>query len=120
MIRPYDPSVIKDIEKAIVASDLGYNPQGDGRVIRINVPALSGEVRKKMVTRIKELAEETKVSIRNVRRDGNKAADQGEKDKGLTEDDRDSLKDEIQKLTDAHIEKIDEALATKELEIMQV
>ena len=76
-----------------MASDLGYNPQGDGRVIRINVPALSGEVRKKMVTRIKELAEETKVSIRNVRRDGNKAAEQGEKDKDLTEDDRDSLKE---------------------------
>ena len=75
VIRPYDPSVIKDIEKAIVASDLGYNPQGDGRLIRINVPALSGEVRKKMLIRIKELSEEAKVSIRNVRRDGNKAAE---------------------------------------------
>jgi len=111
--------VIKDIEKAIVASDLGYNPQGDGRVIRINVPALSGEVRKKMVTRIKELAEETKVSIRNVRRDGNKAAEQGEKDKDLTEDDRDSLKEEIQKLTNNYEEKVNEAAKTRESEVME-
>jgi ribosome recycling factor len=111
--------VIKDIEKAIVASNLGYNPQGDGRVIRINVPALSGEVRKKMVTRIKELAEETKVSIRNVRRDGNKAAEQGEKDKDLTEDDRDSLKEEIQKLTNNYEEKVNEAAKTRESEVME-
>jgi len=102
-----------------VASDLGYNPQGDGRVIRINVPALSGEVRKKMVTRIKELAEETKVSIRNVRRDGNKAAEQGEKDKDLTEDDRDSLKEEIQKLTNNYEEKVNEAAKTRESEVME-
>ena len=119
VIRPYDPSVTKDIEKAIIASDLGYNPQGDGRVIRINVPALSGEVRKKMVTRIKELSEEAKVSIRNVRRDGNKAAEQGEKDKTLTEDDRDSLKDEIQKLTNSYEEKVNDASKTRESEVME-
>src|SRR4030095_9184499 len=81
VVRPYDPGTIKDIEKAIIASDLGFNPQSDGRLIRIVIPPLSTEVRKKMVTRIKELAEETKVSIRNVRRDANKAAEQAEKDK---------------------------------------
>ena len=111
--------MIKDIEKAIVASDLGYNPQGDGRLIRINVPALSGEVRKKMVTRIKELSEEAKVSIRNVRRDGNKAADQGEKDNALTEDDRDLLKDEIQKLTNSYENKVNDAAKAREAEVME-
>ena len=68
VIRPYDPSTLKDIEKAIIASDLGYNPQNDGRLIRLNIPPLSGEMRRKMVSRVKELAEETKVSIRNIRR----------------------------------------------------
>ena len=72
LIRPYDAGTIKDIEKAIVGSDLGLNPQNDGRVIRLNVPALSTDVRKKMVSRIKELAEEAKISIRNIRRDANK------------------------------------------------
>ena len=96
VIRPFDPSTIKDIEKAILASDLGYNPQSDGKLIRINIPPLSGEVRRKMVTRIKELAEEGKVSIRNIRRDGNKAADTAEKEKELSEDQRESLKEEIQ------------------------
>src|SRR5688572_2330030 len=86
VVRPYDPSTIKDIEKAIIASDLGFNPQNDGRLIRINIPPLSTEVRKKMVSRIKELAEESKIAIRNVRRDANKAAEQEEKDKVLTED----------------------------------
>src|SRR5271157_4705219 len=96
VIRPYDPATLKDIEKAIQASDLGFNPQNDGRVIRLNVPPLSMEVRRKMVARIRELCEETKVAIRNIRRDGNKAADQAEKDKDLSEDDRDQVKDEIQ------------------------
>jgi ribosome recycling factor len=99
VIRPFDPTTIKDIEKAILTSDLGYNPQNDGRLIRINVPSLSGEVRRKMVARIKELAEEGKVSIRNIRRDGNKAADTAEKEKTLSEDQRDTVKDEIQELT---------------------
>src|SRR3990172_3425028 len=80
VIRPYDPGTLKDIEKAIQTSDLGFNPQNDGRVIRLNVPPLSTEVRRKMVGRIKELAEESKVAIRNIRRDGNKTADQAEKD----------------------------------------
>src|SRR5688500_373953 len=92
VIRPYDPSTIKDIEKAIIASDLGFNPQSDGRLVRINIPPLSGEVRKKMVSRIKELGEEAKVSLRSVRRDANKAADQAEKDKSISEDIRDDTK----------------------------
>ena len=74
VIRPYDAGIIKEIEKAIVAADLGFNPQSDGRVVRINIPPLSTDVRKKMVSRIKELTEDAKIAIRNVRRDGNKLA----------------------------------------------
>ena len=86
VIRPFDPATIKDIEKGIIASDLGLAPQSDGKVIRLNIPPLSGEVRRKMVARTKELAEETKVAIRNIRRDANKQADQEQKDKTITED----------------------------------
>ena len=99
VIRPYDTGIIKEIEKAIVGSDLGFNPQSDGRVVRINIPPLSTDVRKKMVSRIKDLTEESKVSIRNIRRDGNKAADQSQKDKEISEDQRDDIKDSVQKLT---------------------
>ena len=99
VIRPYDPGTIKDIERAIVNSGLGFAPQNDGRVIRINIPPLTTETRRKLVSRIKELTEEAKVSIRNVRRDGNKAAEQAEKDKELTEDERDQAKEDIQELT---------------------
>lgn len=118
VIRPYDPSVIKDIEKAIIASDLGFNPQSDGRVVRINVPPLSTDVRKKMVSRIKELAEETRVSIRNIRRDGNKALDQAEKDKVIGEDDRDSAKEDIQELTKKYEEQVNEMAKVRESEVM--
>lgn len=119
MIRPYDPSTIKEIEKAIVAGDLGLNPQNDGRVIRLNVPPLSTEVRKKMVSRIKELAEESKVSLRNIRRDANKAIDQAQKNKELTEDDRDKLKDSIQELTKKHEKQAEEMAQAREAEVLE-
>lgn len=119
VIRPYDAGTIKDIEKAIVGSDLGLNPQSDGRVIRINIPALSTEVRRKMVSRIKELAEEAKVSIRNIRRDGNKAADQEEKDKLVTEDQRDDIKDQIQEFTKKHEGQVVEMAKAREAEVME-
>ena len=99
VIRPYDVSTIKDIEKAIVASDLGLNPQSDGKIIRINIPALSMDVRKKLVARIKELSEEAKIAVRSIRRDANKLIETAEKDKEISEDDRDRLKNEIQELT---------------------
>jgi len=118
VIRPYDPGTLKDIEKAIIASELGFNPQSDGQVIRINIPALSTEVRRKMVGRVKELSEEAKVSIRNVRRDGNKAADQGEKDKILTEDERDEVKKEIQELTKKYENQVVEAAKEREKQVM--
>ena len=116
VIRPYDANTIKDIEKAIVASDLGFNPQNDGRVIRINIPPLSTDVRKKMVSRIKELAEEAKVAIRNIRRDGNKAADQSQKDKILSEDQRDDIKDQVQEITKKFEEHASEVAKARESE----
>lgn len=118
VIRPYDAGTIKDIEKTIIASDLGLTPQNDGRVIRINIPALSGEVRKKMVSRIKELSEEGKISVRNIRRDGNKAADQEEKDKTISEDSRDDIKDQIQELTKKYEAQIIEMTKAREKEVL--
>ncbi|MBX3419525.1 MAG: ribosome recycling factor [Pirellulaceae bacterium] len=119
LIRPYDVGTIKDIEKAIVASDLGFNPQSDGRVIRINIPALSTDVRKKMVARIKELAEEARVSIRNIRRDGNKAAEAAEKNKEISEDIRNDLKEQIQELTKKFEDKVNEMAKARESEVME-
>ncbi|MFP6669854.1 MAG: ribosome recycling factor [Pirellulaceae bacterium] len=119
VVRPYDPSTLKDIEKTIIASDLGFNPQNDGRLIRIIIPPLSTEVRRKMVSRIKELTEEGRVSVRNVRRDGNKAADQAEKNKEVSEDDRDSIKSEIQDLTKKYEDQITELSKTRENDVMQ-
>ncbi len=119
VIRPYDPGTLKDIEKAVISSGLGFNPQNDGRLIRINIPPLSAEVRRKMVTRVKELAEEAKIAIRNVRRDGNKAADQAEKDKELSEDERDNTKEQIQDLTKQYEEKVVSLAKGKEVEVLE-
>ena len=119
VIRPYDTAILKDIEKAIVASDLGFNPQNDGRIIRINIPPLSTDVRKKMVGRIKELTEDAKVSIRNVRRDGNKAAEQGEKEKVLSEDQRDGIKDQVQELTKKYETLAADIAKAREAEVME-
>ena len=119
VIRPFDPGTIKEIEKAILASELGFTPQSDGRVIRLNVPPLSMEVRRKLVGRVRELAEETRVAIRNIRRDGNKAADQAEKDKDLSEDDRDHAKDEIQDLTKTYEGKVNDMAKAREREVME-
>ncbi len=119
VIRPYDASTIKEIEKAIVAGDLGLNPQNDGRMIRLNVPPLSTEVRKKMVSRIKELTEESKVAIRNIRRDANKALDQAEKDKSLSEDDCAKMKESVQELTKKYEAEASELAKNREAEVME-
>ena len=118
VIRPYDPSTLKDIEKAIQAADLGFNPQNDGRVVRLNIPQLSTEVRRKMVSRVKELTEEAKVAIRNIRRDGNKTADTSEKEKTISEDARDQTKKEIQDLTKKYEERITATARAREKEVM--
>ena len=119
VIRPYDPGTLKDIEKAIQASGLGFTPMNDGRVIRLNIPPLSGDMRRKLVARIKDLAEEAKVAIRNVRRDGNKAADASEKDKDLSEDERDKAKEDIQELTKKFEAKANDLAKAKEQEVME-
>lgn len=115
VIRPFDPGTIKDIEKAIRTSDLGFNPSNDGRVIRIAVPPLSTDVRRKLVARIKEMGEDARVSVRNVRRDGNKAADDGE----LTEDDCKQTKEKVQELTKQFENKINDLAKAKETEVME-
>ena len=119
VVRPFDPGTIKDIEKAIRAADLGFNPQSDGRVIRITIPALSTDVRKKMSARIKEIAEEARVAIRNVRRDANKAADTEKTDGTMTEDDVETAKEEVQELTKKFEAKVGDLAKAKEAEVME-
>jgi ribosome recycling factor len=119
VVRPFDPGTIKDIEKAIQASGLGFTPLNDGRVIRLNVPPLSTEMRRKLGGRIKDLSEEAKVAIRNVRREGNKLADQQQKDKELSEDERDTVKEEIQELTKKFENRANDLARSKETEVME-
>ncbi|MFN4260403.1 MAG: ribosome recycling factor [Gemmataceae bacterium] len=119
LIRPFDPSCLKDIEKAIRSSDLGMAPNNDGKMIRLQVPPMSGEQRQKMVTRIKKLAEEAKVAIRNVRRDANKHFETAEKNKEMTEDERDAGKEEVQTLTKKYEDKVTELADKKAKEVME-
>jgi ribosome recycling factor len=119
VIRPFDPGTIKDIERAIQASGLGFTPQSDGKIIRLNVPPLSTEVRRKMVGRIKELAEEAKVALRNIRRDGNKDAEACERDKQLTEDECDRAKEQIQELIKRYEARASDMAKAKEAEVME-
>jgi ribosome recycling factor len=119
LIRPYDASILKDVEKAIRSSDLGMSPNNDGKMIRLQVPPMSGEQRQKMVARIKKSAEEGKVACRNIRRDGNKHFDAAEKDKEMTEDDRDSGKEDVQTLLKKFEEKIAEMADKKAKEILE-
>src|SRR5947207_6230833 len=119
IIRPFDQGSLKDIEKAIRSSDLGMAPNNDGKMIRLTVPAMSGEQRQKMVARIKKSAEDAKVAIRNVRRDANKHFDQAEKDKEMTEDERDAGKEEVQKLLKQYEDKVTEMAEKKSKEVME-
>jgi ribosome recycling factor len=119
LIKPYDQSCLKDVEKAIRASDLGMSPNSDGKMIRLIVPPMSGEQRQKMVARIKKSAEEAKVACRNIRRDANKHFDQAEKDKELTEDERDKGKEQVQTLLKTYEEKVTELADKKSKEVME-
>jgi ribosome recycling factor len=119
VIRPFDQSVLKEIEKAIRSSDLGMSPNNDGKLIRLQVPPMSGEQRQKLATRIKKSSEDAKVACRNIRRDGNKHFDQAEKNKEMTEDERDRGKDEVQKLLKQYEDKITEMADKKSKEIME-
>jgi ribosome recycling factor len=119
LIRPFDQSILKDIEKAIRSSDLGMSPTNDGKMIRLQVPPMSGEQRQKLVTRIKKSAEEAKVACRNIRRDGNKHFDAAEKAKEMTEDERDNGKEEVQNLLKKFEDKITEMADKKSKEILE-
>jgi ribosome recycling factor len=119
VIKPFDATVLKDVEKAIRSSDLGMTPNSDGKMIRLQVPTMSGEQRTKMATRIKKSAEDAKVSCRNIRRDSNKHFDTAEKNKEMTEDDRDQGKEEIQALLKTYEEKIQDMADKKAKEIME-
>jgi ribosome recycling factor len=119
VIKPFDPSVLKDIDKAIRSSDLGMSPNNDGKMIRLQVPPMSGEQRNKLAGRIKKSAEEAKVASRNIRRDGNKHFDAAEKAKEMTEDERDAGKEEVQTLLKKYEEKISELADKKTKEILE-
>ncbi|HOF18443.1 MAG TPA: ribosome-recycling factor, partial [Phycisphaerae bacterium] len=117
VIKPFDPSSLKDIERAIQASDLGITPNADGKVIRLSVPSLSGERRVQLVSQVKKMAEASRVTIRNARRDGNKEVDTQQKASELTEDQAKKGKDDIQNLTKKYEALVDEILAAKTKEI---
>ena len=120
VIQPWDMSVLKDIEKAILASDIGINPNNDGKVIRLAFPELNEERRKELVKEIKKMAEEAKVAVRAVRRDGIETAKAEQKEGNMTEDELKQAENDIQKLTDKSVEEIDQILANKEKEVMSV
>lgn len=120
VVKPFDPSTIKDIDRALDQSELGINPQNDGKIIRLPVPPLSEERRNQLVARVKDQAEQQKVAIRNTRRDANKRIQAEEKEKSISEDDRTGAEDEVQKLTDQYVKTIDSLLDEKTKEIMEV
>lgn len=120
VISPFDPTALPEIEKAILAANLGVTPRNDGRVVRIPIPELNEERRKEIVKVAKRQSEEARIAVRNVRRDANEHVKALQKDGKITEDERDRGLDDIQKATDAHIAKIDSELKNKEAEVMAV
>jgi len=119
-VQPFDPGIMNDIEKAIRSAGLGLNPQNDGKMIRIPVPPLTEERRRDMVKHLHKILEDHRTAIRNVRRDGNEAIKKAMKDKKITEDDEKKALDEVQKLTDGEIKKMEEMAGAKEKELMTV
>ncbi|MBI5846381.1 MAG: ribosome recycling factor [Nitrospirae bacterium] len=119
-IQPWEQKIIPEIEKAIMKSDLGLTPMNDGKLIRINIPALTEERRKQLVKVVKKEAEDAKVAVRNIRRDINEDLKKLEKEKHVSEDEIKKEHDEVQKITDSYVKKVDELLEHKEKEIMEV
>jgi len=118
IIKPFDPASLKEIEKAIRNSELSLSPIADGKVIRLNIPPLSVERRDQLVNQVKQLGEKSKIGIRNIRRDANKALDDAQKAKDITEDDRDKGKKDIDNLTKKYSDRIDGIVKSKSDEIM--
>ncbi len=120
VISPYDPTILKEIEKSIQASDLGFNPMSDGKIIRVPVPPMTEERRRDVVKHLNKILEEHRTAIRNVRRDGNDALKKLAKEKKISEDEEKRSLEEVQKMTDDEIRRMEEMSRKKEAEIMQV
>jgi ribosome recycling factor len=120
LISPWDPTVLKEMEKAIQASDLGFNPLSDGKVLRVPVPPMTEERRRDVVKHLNKVLEEHRTAVRNVRRDGNDALKKLAKDKKISEDEEKRALEEVQKMTDEEIRRMEEMCKRKEAEVMQV
>lgn len=120
LIKPFDPGTIKDIQRAIEKANIGITPMSDGKVIRLPVPPLSGERREQLSQQVKQMAEQQRVAIRNIRRDANKQLDKEENESVITEDDAKQGREDVQEMTDKHIRLIDELIAAKIKEIQQI
>lgn len=119
-IQPWEKKLVSEIEKAILKSDLGLNPSSDGQVIRLNFPPLTEERRKEMVKQVKRMGEDAKIAIRNVRREANDALKKLEKDKAITEDEHKRAEKDIQDVTDDYIARVDQVIADKEKDLMEI
>lgn len=119
-IQPWEAAMLQPIEKAILIADLGFNPQNDGKIIRVPLPMLTEERRKELVKMVKKMGEESKIALRNERRNANEEVKKLEKDKKLSTDDAKKATDQIQKKTDDFVSEVDKVIATKEKEIMSV
>lgn len=120
LLKPFDPGSLSEIEKAILKSDVGLNPQNDGKIVRLVVPALSEERRRQMAKLVKELGEKARVTIRNLRRDANAQTDKEEKEKKMSEDEKFRTREEIQTLTKKFEDKVEELVSKKTSEVMEV
>jgi ribosome recycling factor len=120
MVEPWDKQALRDIERSLTQSEMGFNPSNDGNVITVPIPPLTKERRQEIVKLLKRKSEDSKVAVRNVRRDGVESLRRMERDKAISQDENRRSQDTLQKTTDAHVKSIDEVAATKEAEIMQV
>jgi ribosome recycling factor len=120
LIQPWDPSILGDIEKALRASDLGFNPQNDGKIVRIPIPPMTEERRREVVKHLNKTLEDHRTAVRNIRRDGNELIKKAAKDKKISEDEEKRSLEEIQKLTDDEIRRMEEMCRNKEREVLQI
>ena len=120
LVQPWDPSIMGDIEKALRASDLGFNPQNDGKIVRIPVPPMTEERRREVVKHLNKTLEDHRTAVRNIRRDGNDLIKKSAKDKKISEDEEKRSLEEIQKLTDDEIRRMEEMCRNKEREVLQI
>ncbi len=120
LVQPWDPSIVGDIEKALRASDLGFNPQNDGKIVRIPVPPMTEERRREVVKHLNKTLEDHRTAVRNIRRDGNDSIKKSAKEKKISEDEEKRSLEEMQKLTDDEIRRMEEMCRNKEREVMQI